>query len=109
MIVLRWREIALVRWRWIGPSDQAAPLKTPGVGAAAAIIGPPGPAGQPAYIHTQASASAEWVVNHNLGVRPLIVVLSPGGVEVEAHPIHMSTNQVRIHFAAPATGSVRCI
>ncbi len=46
-LALRWREIAPVRWRWIGPSDQATPLAGPRVGGVAAVVGPPGGNGPP--------------------------------------------------------------
>ncbi len=72
--------------------------------------GPPGPPSAAAsYTHTQASASDTWTVNHNLGVKPHVAVLSPGGVEVEASVVHVSTNQCVIQFAAPYVGSARCL
>ncbi len=53
--------------------------------------------------------SAEWIVNHNLGHRPSATVLSPGGAEVGAQVLHISVNQLRVYFASPQSGSVRCI
>lgn len=61
------------------------------------------------FLHTQASPSAEWIVNHNLGFRPSATVLSPGGLEVIASIIHVSALQLRVTFGLPQTGSVRCI
>lgn len=61
------------------------------------------------FEHLQSSPSAEWIVNHNLGFRPSATVLSAGGVEVLAQVVHASTNQLRVIFTAPQTGSVRCI
>lgn len=46
----RFREARPVRFRWIGPSENASPLRLPVVGAVAAVIGPtglPGPPGPP--------------------------------------------------------------
>lgn len=75
--------------------------------------GPPGPAGADGatldFEHVQSDASTEWIVNHNLGVEPLVTVLTPGGVEMEANIVHVSVNQVRIYFASAQTGRVRCI
>lgn len=75
--------------------------------------GDPGPPGQDGvavrYVHAQASAAAEWIVNHNLGARPAVTVLSVGGVEVEAQIVHASDNQVRVLFAAPFAGSALCL
>ena len=45
----RFREARPVRLRWIGPSDNAPPLRLPVIGEVAAVIGPqghPGPAGK---------------------------------------------------------------
>ena len=72
------------------------------------IVGPPGQAGA-AYNHPQPSPAAELIVNHNLGVRPSVTVLSPGGVEVGASVIHQSANQLRIYFAEPQSGSAHCV
>lgn len=57
------------------------------------------------YTHTQGSASATWVVNHNLGYRPTVVVFSAGGIEVEATIIHISLNQTQISFNTAVTGT----
>lgn len=43
----RFREIHPVRFRWIGPSDDAPPLRLPVIGPVAAVIGPEGEAGPP--------------------------------------------------------------
>jgi hypothetical protein len=62
-----------------------------------------------AYIHQQATPSAEWIINHNLGVKPHITLLSVGGAEIEGSIIHISVNQARALFAVTVTGSARCI
>jgi len=65
-----------------------------------------GGAGLP-YVHTQASASASWTVNHNRGWKPASVsVLTPGGIEMNADVVHVSNTQILVNFAAPQTGSV---
>ncbi len=48
--------------------------------------GPQGPAGQftPSdifYVHTQASASAIWTINHNLNGQPAVTVLDSAGTQ----------------------------
>lgn len=70
--------------------------------------GPPGTAGGMGYTHTQTVAATTWTVNHNLGRRPAISVLSPGGVEVLAEVLHASLNQVLVYFDQPYTGLVIC-
>lgn len=69
--------------------------------------GPPGPAGSgdgDLFEYSPATASAEWILNHNFGRNPLVSVLSPGGVEVEAEVVHTSLNQSRVLFIAPQLG-----
>jgi hypothetical protein len=72
--------------------------------------GAPGPPGAALdYEHVQTSASAEWIVNHNLGVEPNVSVLSAGGVEMIAQIVHVSVNQFRVYFASPQAGRARCL
>lgn len=109
-LVLRWREVRPVVFRWRGPQAMVSPIYAPNPLGVAAIIGAPGRDGAAEdYEHIQASPLAMWTVNHNLGVRPTVTVLSPGGVEVLAHVVHASDNQALIYFAQPYAGSARCI
>jgi hypothetical protein len=78
----------------------------------AGVQGAPGPQGAPgqsaaSYEHLQALAADVWTVNHNLGLRPAVTVLSPGGLEVEASVTHISVNQTVITFVTPQAGSAR--
>lgn len=41
----RFREAPRLRFRWIGPSDSAPPLRLPIIGPVAAVIGPEGERG----------------------------------------------------------------
>lgn len=43
----RFREAPAVRFRWIGPTENAPPLRLPVIGAVAAVIGPEGERGPP--------------------------------------------------------------
>jgi len=60
----------------------------------------------PPYSYTQVSPSSLWIVNHNLGYRPVIEILSDGGLVVEAGVAHISVNQTQISFNTPQTGTV---
>lgn len=60
------------------------------------------------YVHTQSAPSTLWIVNHNLGYRPVIEVLSVGGIVVEANTTHVSDNQALISLNAAAGGSAIC-
>lgn len=70
----------------------------------------PTPAGAPGgtYEHVQSPAAAEWIVNHNLGYRPNISVLTIGGVKVIAEVLHISNNQARVYFDTPMAGMAVC-
>ena len=61
------------------------------------------------FTHVQGTAAAEWIVNHNLGARPVVTVLGDGGGEVWAEVLHIDLNQLRIYFDAPATGSAQLL
>lgn len=94
-----------------GPDDSLIALAAPETAdQLIGFVGPPGSAtvadGAPPAVHTQSSASAEWIVNHNLGWKPLATVLGAGGQEVIATVLHMSVNQLRVFLKSPSTGSV---
>ncbi|HAI59346.1 MAG TPA: hypothetical protein DCM32_05655 [Xanthomonadaceae bacterium] len=63
--------------------------------------------GSQSFVHTQASPSPSWTVNHNLGFRPAVEVYSVGGAEIEAAILHTSVNQTAISFSTPTAGSAR--
>lgn len=111
VIVLQWIPATpLLILQWEAPDGDLPPLLPDApLPTVPMIIGGRGPAGGEPYDHVQSSSSAEWIVNHNLGFRPSVTVLSPGGVEVGANPIHQSANQLRIYFAAPQSGTAHCI
>lgn len=54
------------------------------------------------------SPLAVWVINHNLGRRPLVGVFSVGGIEMMAEVIHTSTNQIQVIFDNPTAGYAVC-
>ena len=73
--------------------------------------GPPGPQGlssNASFSHTQYIASDAWTVNHNLGFRPSVALLSAGGREMLAEVIHVSANQFIAYFDAPTSGVAIC-
>jgi hypothetical protein len=70
--------------------------------------GAPGGGGGGQYTHTQASAATEWVINHNLGVRPNVTVMTAGGAEMWAEVLHTSTNQARAYFDTATSGIAVC-
>lgn len=59
------------------------------------------------YVHTQAVASATWVVNHNLGFRPSVELTDTGGNEIVAEVLHVTNNQTNIYLTDAITGQAR--
>lgn len=72
------------------------------------LPGPPAGGPGASYTHTQAAASDTWVVNHNLGYRPAVTVLSVGGKEMLAGVVHTSANQFVVSFDQPTAGLAVC-
>jgi Major tropism determinant N-terminal domain len=64
--------------------------------------------GGSAFSQSFTTPSLNWTVNHNLGFRPAVTVLSPGGAEVWAEVIHASVNQALVYFDAPYAGVAIC-
>lgn len=93
------------------PVRQFTPGKS--IGVRLSERGPQGRAGVDGavddVVYAQLSPLAEWVINHNLGRRPLVAVTTTGGVEVEANIIHQSENQARVYFEQPFSGYARLI
>lgn len=64
--------------------------------------------GSSRFEHNQSVANSTWVVNHNLGSRPNVCLLSTGGLEMMAEIIHISVNQVQVFFDSPVAGLAIC-
>lgn len=74
------------------------------------LRGPQGPAGigsGSAYLHNQGVAALTWTINHNLGFRPSVELLTVGGVEFEADISHPTVNQTVITCLTARAGSAR--
>jgi hypothetical protein len=71
--------------------------------------GDPGPIGPSAsaYVFTQNTPSDTWIINHNLGYKPAVELLTVGGVEFDASVTHTSINQTIVNIAMPIAGSAR--
>jgi hypothetical protein len=55
----------------------------------------------------QNSPSDTWIVNHNLGRRPLVQLLTTGGVHMVGEIVHTSNNQFVAQFVQPTAGVAR--
>lgn len=64
------------------------------------------------HIHTQSSAASTWVINHNLGSKPLVelFVFDSGSLK-KAWPLslaHNDDNTVTVTWSQPRTGQATC-
>jgi len=77
---------------------------------AGSAMGVQGPKGESAasYTHTQVNASTVWTINHNLGFRPAIALLTDGGAVIDAEIAHASANTAVVTLSQPLAGKARC-
>lgn len=61
------------------------------------------------FVFTQASPASVWDVVHDLGVWPVITVLSTAGETLTPAVHHIDTNHFTLTFGAPQDGLVRCV
>jgi hypothetical protein len=90
----------------IGPQGPVGPIGPQGLQGPIGLQGPPGPQGPSAstLIYTQNVPLAVWIIIHNLGLWPSIMVIDSGGSVVEPD-IHYDSNiQMTITFGSPTTG-----
>jgi hypothetical protein len=71
------------------------------------VQGQQGDAGE-SFNHTQASASASWIINHNLNTYPSVSVRIDDELVI-ADVAYGSLNQVTITFASPQTGTAHLV
>lgn len=74
------------------------------------LVGPPGAAGAApqSYSHSQSPASADWLVNHNLGYNPGgITVIDSGGTPWEGVVEYIDANNLMIHFTTAFGGTAQ--
>lgn len=80
-------------------------------------VASPGPQGQPGvftssdifYVHTQASPSAVWTINHNLNGNPTAVVLDSAQTQCEGTFSYPTLNQMVITFTGAFSGTAYVI
>lgn len=84
----------------VRPQQQTVRVSTQGIRGPK---GDPGPAGG-FYVHDQAVASDTWVIVHNLGRHPAIVVTDSAGTQVYGTVVHDSINQATVTFSTAFGG-----
>lgn len=56
------------------------------------------------FIFTQSSASASWLIVHNLGQYPSVTVVDSAGTLVDGDITYVDSNTVRVDFTAGFAG-----
>lgn len=59
------------------------------------------------YLHTQAVPADTWTINHNLGYRPAVELLTVGGVAFDATVTHPTANQTIVNLLTERAGTAR--
>ncbi len=61
------------------------------------------------YVHTQNSASASWVVIHNLNTKPEVTIVDSANRRVFGDIIYDDLNSLHVNFTAPFSGTAYLI
>lgn len=61
------------------------------------------------YDFVQSNEATLWVINHNMGYRPLVSARLEGVAECEGEVNHPSINQTLIQFLRPVRGTARLV
>lgn len=97
----------------VAAEQRSAVVREPRQRAGVAIAaGPQGPQGEPGlsgagFVFEQPTPATTWNINHNLGFRPSVELMSIGGAEIEGDVVHLSLNQCQASFLIPVAGSAR--
>jgi|GEM_PF-5873633 len=92
-------------------NEDAAPAQNVGPFIIVGEQGPqgePGEAGDKTYVHVQNSASATWVIFHNLDKFPSITIVDSGGDVVEGDISYIDNNTAMAEFSVPFGGKAYC-
>lgn len=60
------------------------------------------------YKHVQTVPAGEWIIQHNLGLKPNITVYSASGEEVGMPVQQIDNNTAHVIWPAPAAGFAIC-
>lgn len=60
------------------------------------------------YRHTQVLASAEWIVNHDMGKHPAVTITDDSGKQIDAVITYTSNTSLTVNFSAARTGYAEC-
>lgn len=60
------------------------------------------------YTHSQPMQAAAWLVNHNLGKKPSVVITDLSGVQLDGLVTYLGDNTLVINFSLPVSGLAIC-
>lgn len=60
--------------------------------------------GDKSFIFTQATASSQWEIDHNLDKYPSVSIVDSGGNEVVGDVTYLTKNKLSVAFTAPFSG-----
>ncbi len=86
-------------------SDGARVIVVPSLGRQ----GPPGPAGDGGFTHTQATPAATWTITNTLGRYPASVLVVVDDAEVTTDVEFPDLDTIVISFASPHAGRVEIV
>jgi hypothetical protein len=90
-----------------GSAGSTGPAGPTGAAGPAGPTGPQGPAGPSqtiSYTHTQNAVSLSWVITHNLGFYPNVVMTDSAGTIIEGDIAFNSLNQITITISQALSG-----
>ncbi len=56
------------------------------------------------YVHTQLSAQADWIVTHNMGTHPAVMIVDSADNLVIGDVYYVGQNSLLVSFSAPFSG-----
>lgn len=68
------------------------------------IQGPIGPPGGAFFVHEQMVASSVWLIVHNLGLYPAVVITDTAGRQIYGDILYLDLNTVQLTFSTAISG-----
>jgi hypothetical protein len=90
----------------VQPEINLVSVAAPGPPGPAGLQGPPGVPGGSRFNYEQATPAAVWVIEHNLGYKPLFATVIVAQVDVTdgVEIFHIDDNNLTISFSQPVAG-----
>lgn len=86
-------------------TDTVLIIQSNGGSGPAGPQGPPGTPGGSAFIYTQVSPAATWIITHNLNSFVHVTIMNVGGTIVDTDVVETSLNTTTVTFSQPQAGT----